>query len=163
MIEEDISDIVEVLRECAEDSRKVEGDYYADQFATDASVFDDAAHAIEKLRDEIIRLNNEATVIVTQTQRVMRLTDAERAAVASCIADDEAATAYTRAATLRGLLERLGDTPDTHATPSEGSVQSECTLTAEERAAAEEAIRRLWGFDIAATLRGLLERTGGGA
>ena len=35
------------------------------------------------------------------------LTDAERAAVASCIADDEAATAYERADTLRGLLERI--------------------------------------------------------
>ena len=38
----------------------------------------------------------------------LRLTDAEREAVESCIADDEAATAYTRADTLRGLLERLG-------------------------------------------------------
>ena len=35
------------------------------------------------------------------------LTDAEREAVETCIADDEAATAYTRAATLRGLLERM--------------------------------------------------------
>ena len=50
MIEEDIPDIVETLRECAEDSRKVEGDYYADQFATDASVFDEAADEIERLR-----------------------------------------------------------------------------------------------------------------
>lgn len=66
MIEEDIPDIVETLRECAEDSRKMEGDYYADQFATDASVFDDAAGAIEKLRDDIARL---------------RLTDAERKAL----------------------------------------------------------------------------------
>jgi hypothetical protein len=33
------------------------------------------------------------------------------------------------------------------------------TITDEEREAIEEAIRRLWGFDIAATLRGLLERT----
>lgn len=31
-------------------------------------------------------------------------------------------------------------------------------LTDAEREAVEEAIRRLWGFDIAATLRGLLER-----
>ena len=37
----------------------------------------------------------------------LRLTDAERDAIESCIADDEAATAYVRAATLRGLLERL--------------------------------------------------------
>ena len=126
MIEEDIPDIVETLRECAEDSRKVEGDYYADQFATDASVFDDAADAIEKLRDEIIRLNDEAAVIVTQTQRVMlldanltneainllraeitrlRLTDAERNAVALAAAH----WAFkNQAGTLRGLLERLG-------------------------------------------------------
>ena len=32
-------------------------------------------------------------------------------------------------------------------------------LTDEEREAVQEAIRRLWGFDIAATLRGLLDRT----
>ena len=36
------------------------------------------------------------------------LTDAERAAIESCIADDEAATAYARADTLRELLKRLG-------------------------------------------------------
>jgi hypothetical protein len=91
MIEEDIPDIVETLRECAEDSRKVEGDYYADQFATDASVFDDAADAIEKLRDEIARL---------------RLTDAERKAVEWAVA---AASNFDHPAddTLRGLLERL--------------------------------------------------------
>ena len=41
------------------------------------------------------------------TLTTFTLTDAERDAVASCIADDEAATAYERAATLRGLLERL--------------------------------------------------------
>jgi hypothetical protein len=35
------------------------------------------------------------------------------------------------------------------------------TLTDAEREAIAEAIRRLWGFDIAATLRGLLERTKG--
>jgi hypothetical protein len=35
------------------------------------------------------------------------LTDDERGAIESCVADDEAATAYERAATLRGLLERL--------------------------------------------------------
>jgi len=34
----------------------------------------------------------------------------------------------------------------------------EMTLTAGEREAIDEAIRRLWGFDIAATLRSLLER-----
>jgi hypothetical protein len=36
------------------------------------------------------------------------LTDEERAAVETCIADDEAMTHRSRAATLRGLLERLG-------------------------------------------------------
>ena len=39
------------------------------------------------------------------------LTDAEREAIKSCIADDEAATSYTRADTLRGLLERLSNPP----------------------------------------------------
>lgn len=33
-------------------------------------------------------------------------------------------------------------------------------LTDAEREAIEEAIRRLWGFGIAATLRGLLDRLG---
>ena len=141
MSEEDIPDIVETLRECAEDSRKVEGDYYADQFATDASVFDDAADAIEKLRAEIIRLNDEAAVIVTQTQRVMlldanltteainllraeiarlRLTDAEREAVergyCSLMGVEDMSSECSRwdmeaAATLRGLLERLSNPP----------------------------------------------------
>jgi len=39
------------------------------------------------------------------------LTDAEREAIAACIADDEAATAHERAATLRGLLERTQERP----------------------------------------------------
>lgn len=52
-------DIVEMLRECAEDSRKSEGDYYADQYATDASVFDEAADEIERLRAEIHRVPAE--------------------------------------------------------------------------------------------------------
>jgi hypothetical protein len=40
------------------------------------------------------------------SQENFTLTDEERAAIESCVADDEAATAYERAATLRGLLER---------------------------------------------------------
>jgi hypothetical protein len=40
-------------------------------------------------------------------QKNVTLTDEEREAIASCIEDDEAATAYTRAAALRGLLDRL--------------------------------------------------------
>jgi hypothetical protein len=54
----------------------------------------DQSKRIAKLVDEVARL---------------RLTDEEREAIKSCIADDEAATAYTRADTLRWLLDRLGD------------------------------------------------------
>jgi hypothetical protein len=50
----------------------------------------------------------------------------------------------------------------THATPGEGTVQAECTLTDEERAAVEWAARQakvlLYGNKTAATLRSLLER-----
>ena len=85
-------DIVETLRECAEDSRKTEGDYYADQFATDASVFEDAANEIERLRNGALA-----------SRETVRLTDEEREAV-------EWYAAYgagEHAATLRSLLERL--------------------------------------------------------
>lgn len=47
-----------------------------------------------------------ANAMADEIQR-LRLTEAEREAVEGCITDDEAATAYTRAATLRGLLERV--------------------------------------------------------
>jgi hypothetical protein len=107
VIEEDTPDIIETLRECAEDSRKVEGDYYADQFATEASVFDDAADAIEKLRDEIARL---------------RLTDWEREAIVMAASVcDAAPDIITRnnAAMLRSLLSRT-DRIEKH-TPSGGS------------------------------------------
>lgn len=43
-------DIVATLRECAKDSRASEGDYYADQFATNPEVFECAATEIERLR-----------------------------------------------------------------------------------------------------------------
>ena len=36
------------------------------------------------------------------------LTAEEREAIAGCVSDDEAAGHYTRADTLRGLLERMG-------------------------------------------------------
>jgi len=56
-------------------------------------------------------------------------------------------------------------TPDTNATPTEGSVRNRCTLTFEEREAVEAAIDRFkdWvnGFDDpdrADALRNLLER-----
>lgn len=86
------TDIIETLRECADDSRKTEGDYYADQFATDASVFDEAADEIERLIAEVARL---------------RLTDAEREAIAAAVAFFSRGYGTT-ADTLRGLLERLG-------------------------------------------------------
>jgi hypothetical protein len=44
----------------------------------------------------------------------LRLTDAEREAIATCIADDEAATAHERADTLRGLLHRHAGPGDSH-------------------------------------------------
>jgi hypothetical protein len=89
MIEEDMTDIVVTLRECAEDSRKTEGDYYADQFATDASVFEEAADAIEGLRSDAARL---------------RLTSAERTII-EWAAGFRSLHADCRAALL-GLLER---------------------------------------------------------
>lgn len=52
----DEEDIVACLRECAEDSRKTEGDYYADQFATSPEIFDEAADEIERLRLENAKL-----------------------------------------------------------------------------------------------------------
>ena len=45
------------------------------------------------------------------SQENFTLTDAEREAVESCIADDEAATSYERADTLRSLLERMSNPP----------------------------------------------------
>jgi hypothetical protein len=49
-------------------------------------------------------------------------------------------------------------TPDTNATPTEGSVQNMCTLTVEEREAVDWAADFLDGRDVADTLRNLLER-----
>ena len=48
---------------------------------------------------------------VVPLYRSPTLTDAEREAVESCIADDEAATSYERADTLRSLLERMSNPP----------------------------------------------------
>jgi hypothetical protein len=78
-----MNDIVETLRECAEDSRKTEGDYYADQFSTDASVFDEAADEIERLR----------------------LTDEEREAIAWAAGVSDTRPSGCRT-TLRSLLKR---------------------------------------------------------
>ena len=61
--------------------------------------------AIAALADQDATLSVcEGNVTVTMDAT---LTFEEREAIASCIADDEAATAYARADTLRGLLERL--------------------------------------------------------
>ena len=55
---------------------------------------------------------------IMQDQRAeierLRLTDAEREAIAASIADDEAATAHERADTLRGLLHRHAGPGDSH-------------------------------------------------
>jgi hypothetical protein len=94
MIEEDITDIVAILRECADNSRKTEGDYYADQYAIAAEVFDEAANVIERLRNEVAR---------------QRLTGAEREAILAmaCHCDTRAGLEWHKySATLRALLER---------------------------------------------------------
>ena len=57
-------------------------------------------HAIAADRIRIAQLESEV--------ERLRLTDTEREAIAACVADDEAATAYGRADTLRGLLHRHG-------------------------------------------------------
>ena len=44
------TDIVADLRECAAESRDLEGDYYADQFATAPEIFERAADEIDRLR-----------------------------------------------------------------------------------------------------------------
>jgi hypothetical protein len=87
-------DIVETLRECAEDSRKTEGDYYADQFATDASVFEDAANEIERLRNGALA-----------SRETVRLTDEEREAIEESIKFAFPAS-HPTATTLRNLLQR---------------------------------------------------------
>ena len=90
------TDIVADLRECAAESRAVEGDYYADQFATAPEIFERAADEIERLR----------------------LTDEERAAIEVAIRCVDSVRSWKapqdalrekmieHAATLRGLLER---------------------------------------------------------
>ena len=69
-------------------------------------LMDEAADEMARLRSDNSRRANLEKGLRDWVER-LRLTDVERAAVESCIADDEAATAYTRADTLRGLLERL--------------------------------------------------------
>jgi hypothetical protein len=92
------------------------------------------------------------------------LTDEEREslAIAAMACEDLGYTALPTS--LRNIVRRLRGTPDTHATPREGSVPGRCTLTDAER----EAIAWCVGMaettatecdEELAALRGLLERT----
>ena len=83
-------DIVERLRDRAYSSKIPD------------SLVEEAAGEIEKLRQ---RLRLQDAVIRGGT--VAALTDEERAAIRASIADDELMHHHARAATLRGLLERL--------------------------------------------------------
>ncbi len=60
------------------------------------------------MSDDTIRHDGGWSDRIGVVWRHSMLTDAEREAVETCIADDEAMTHHSRAATLRGLLERLG-------------------------------------------------------
>ena len=87
-----MSDIAKELRERS---------LRAEQEGEPLALLDEAADEIERLRVNL-RLADAGFTFGPPT-----LTDEEREAIESCIADDEAATAYQRADTLRGLLERL--------------------------------------------------------
>ena len=76
--------------------------------------------AVILLRSEVRRLRAAITALAAEDATLSicngnvtvdmeaSLTDAERWAIESCIADDEAAAGHERADTLRGLLERTG-------------------------------------------------------
>lgn len=67
-------------------------------------------HYATPFRDEaerVLRRTEDKDSVIVPLYRSPTLTDAEREAVETCIADDEAMTHHSRAATLRGLLERL--------------------------------------------------------
>ena len=72
----------------------------------------DALAEIERLRTAIRRLaEQDATLSVCDGNVTVTmdatLTDEEREAVETCIADDEAMTHHSRASILRGLLSRI--------------------------------------------------------
>lgn len=117
-------------------------------------LMEEAADQIARLRSDNSRRANLETGLRDGIER-LRLTDVERAAVQRAVKDESDLGLVYTADVLQSLLERLsggGDfpvpdnaanadnTPATHATPSEGSEQSVCTLTAEEREAIEGAI-----------------------
>ena len=129
------------------------------------------ADEIELLRGYRDAAEADAAVALLLVEK-LRLTDEERGAV--LYFSGHYAGFYGRA--MHRLAMRLGlydlprDTPDTQATPGEGSVQDGCTLTDEEREAVAAAARIIDLYDdemdgfssgAAATLRGLLERLGG--
>lgn len=121
--------------------------------------FKDAHAEIELLRGYRDAAEADAAVARLLADK-LRLTDAERAAV--LYFSGHYAGFYGRA--MHRLAMRLGlydlprDTPDTQATPGEGSVQDRCTLTDEEREAVAGAADLLIGSKPGATLRKLLER-----
>lgn len=90
------TDIVADLRECAAESRDLEGDYYADQFATAPEIFERAADEIERLR-----ITDEERQAVRTAAGCMGMWMLENG-----VTEDE--SMRRSAATLRGLLERLG-------------------------------------------------------
>jgi hypothetical protein len=128
------------------------------------------------MTDIVTRLRNWREVHLARLHLLMdeAADEIERlSAKCDCPGQDNAAKRDNneRLAALQALAELDEDlglprrTPATHATPSEGSVQSECTLTDSEREAIESAI---WDYEqndddadcarMVATLERLLER-----
>ena len=173
-----MSDIVERLRAWV---------YTDAQYATAR----EAADEIERLRGLLSRTGSDAAKTCdkasecrshgVKTPERERLTDEEREAVRFCTTAALPETeklggvagelCRMHGATLRALLERLGDTPDTHATRSGCREQDRCTLTNDEREAVAWAAaiepepsgrwtktnEAAWN-QRSATLRALLER-----
>jgi hypothetical protein len=71
------------------------------------------ADAADWLRHAVASGAIQVAKLESEIER-LRLTDAEREAIAACVADDEAATAYGRADTLRGLLHRHAGSGASH-------------------------------------------------
>ena len=146
----------------------------------------EAADEMARLRSKLSLRDNLEQGLMDGVARLqaeverLRLTEVERSAVQRAVQDEsEHGLVYT-ADRLQSMLDRLsgsGDcpapdnvanadnTPATHATPSEGREQGECTITDAERAAIESAI---WDYQqndddedcarMVATLESLLER-----
>jgi hypothetical protein len=145
--------------------------------AHSGDLFEEAADEIAGLRGELAwtaRERDSLRVAINNLRDYVAeisLTYEEREAVASCIADDDAATAYKRADTLRSLLSRTGSESAKSAAAAResseqaGKVPERERLTNEEREALDvgaHAVAQLYvgpeGIAVAATLRTLLER-----